>query len=165
MNIPYALYFDNQFYKYMGGAYIAASEGSNGSATMPFVSLKISGPELTPAQKRALQTGFTELMAGPMRKVHDLTAVAIERVEGSDWTTGARPSTTGRSAYAEVKVTQGTNSSEEMQRFIAEGHALLTATLGTLPEATYVVVHEIPAQAWGYAGRTQEARRQLKQAS
>jgi len=131
---------------------------------MPFVSLKIAGPELTPVQKRALQTGFTELMAGPMRKLHDLTAVAIESIETSDWSTGARPSE-GRSAYAEVKVTQGTNSPREMQQFIAEGHALLTATLGTLPEATYVVVHEISAQAWGYAGKTQEARRQLKQAS
>ena len=131
---------------------------------MPFVSLKIAGPELTPVQKRALQTGFTELMAGPMRKLHDLTAVAIESIETSDWSTGARPSE-GRSAYAEVKVTQGTNSPREMQQFIAEGHALLTTTLGTLPEATYVVVHEIPAQAWGYAGKTQEARRQLKQAS
>ena len=131
---------------------------------MPFVSLKIAGPELTPVQKRALQTGFTELMAGPMRKLHDLTAVAIESIETSDWSTGARPSE-GRSAYAEVKVTQGTNSPQELQKFIAEGHALLTATLGTLPEATYVVVHEISAQAWGYAGKTQEARRQLKQAS
>ena len=137
---------------------------SNGSAAMPLVSLKIAGPELTPVQKRALQTGFTKLMAGPMRKVHDLTAVAIERIETSDWSTAARPSE-GRSAYAEVKVTQGTNSPQEMQQFIAEGHALLTATLGTLPEATYVVVHEIPAQAWGYAGKTQEARRQLQQAS
>ena len=137
---------------------------SNGSAAMPFVSLKIAGPELTPVQKRALQTGFTKLMAGPMLKVHDLTAVAIERIETSDWSTAARPSE-GRSAYAEVKVTQGTNSPQEMQQFIAEGHALLTATLGTLPEATYVVVHEIPAQAWGYAGKTQEARRQLQQAS
>ena len=131
---------------------------------MPFVSLKIAGPELTPVQKRALQTGFTELMAGPMRKVHDLTAVAIERIEASNWSTGARPSES-RSAYVEVKVTQGTNSHQEMQQFIAESHALLTATLGTLPEATYVVVHEIPAQAWGYAGKTQDARRQLKQAS
>jgi 4-oxalocrotonate tautomerase len=147
----------------MDGAYIQSIKGSNKSTAMPFVSLKIAGPELTPVQKRALQTGFTELMAGPMHKVHDLTAVA-KRIETSDWSTGARPSE-GRSAYAEVKVTQGTNSPQEMQKFIAEGHALLTATLGTLPEATYVVVHEIPAQAWGYAGKTQEARRQLKQAS
>ena len=164
MSITYGLYFDNQFYKCMGGAYIQSNQRFKQEPAMPFVSLKIAGPELTPVQKRALQTGFTDLMAGPMRKVHDLTTVAIERIETSDWSTGARPSE-GRSAYAEVKVTQGTNSPQEMQKFIAEGHALLTATLGTLPEATYVVVHEIPAQAWGYAGKTQEARRQLKQAS
>jgi 4-oxalocrotonate tautomerase len=130
-------------------------------AAMPFVSLKIAGPELKLAQKRALQSGFTELMAGPMRKVHALTAVAIERVDAEDWTTGGKPSGLVHSAYAEVKVTQGTNTPQEMATFISKGHALLTATLGTLPEATYVVVHEIPAQAWGYAGETQEARRQL----
>jgi 4-oxalocrotonate tautomerase len=142
-----------------------APQAKKQEAAVPFVSLKIAGPELTPAQKRALQSGFTELMAGPMHKVHGLTAVAIERVASDDWTTGGMPSAFGRAAYAEVKVTQGTNSPNEMQRFIAEGHALLTATLGILPEATYVVVHEIPAQAWGYAGETQDARRQLAQAS
>ena len=61
----------------MGGAYIPSIKGSNKSTAMPFVSLKITGTELTPVQKRTLQTGFTDLMAGPMRKVHDLTAVAI----------------------------------------------------------------------------------------
>lgn len=132
---------------------------------MPFISLKIAGPRLTPAQKRALQTGFTDLMAGPMRKVHGLTAVAIEHIPSDDWTIGGLPPALGRAAHAEVKVTQGSNSSHEMQRFIAEGHALLTSTLGILPEATYVVVHEIPAQAWGYAGETQDARRQLAKAS
>ena len=132
---------------------------------MPFVSLKIAGPALNPAQKRALQSGFTELMAGPMRKAPALTAVVIEHFAPDDWTTGGRPSGFGYSAYAEVKVTQGTNTPQEMEKFISEGHALLTATLGLLPEATYVVVHEIPAQAWGYAGETQYARRQLAMAS
>jgi 4-oxalocrotonate tautomerase len=127
---------------------------------MPFVSLKIAGPELTPAQKRALQSGFTDLMGGTMRKVPALTAVAIERIDSDDWTTGGASSASSRAAYAEVKVTQGTNSPQELQSFIAEAHALLTATLGALPEATYVVVHELPAQAWGYAGMTQDARRQ-----
>ena len=132
---------------------------------MPFVSLKIAGPQLTPAQRRTLQSGFTDLMAGPMHKVHGLTAVAIEYIAPDHWTTGGVPPAFGRAAYAEVKVTQDTNSAHEMQRFIAEGHALLTSTLGILPEATYVVVHEIPAQAWGYAGETQDARRQLAKAS
>jgi 4-oxalocrotonate tautomerase len=132
---------------------------------MPFVSIKIAGPEPTPAQKRALQDGFTALMAGPMRKVHGLTAVAIEQIPAENWTTGAAPSPSGRAAYAEVKVTQGTNTPYEMQQFIAEGYALLAGTLGALPEATYVVVHEVPALAWGYSGQTQDARRRLAEAS
>jgi 4-oxalocrotonate tautomerase len=137
----------------------------NREAVMPFVSLKIAGPALTAAQKRALQSGFTDLMAGPMHKVHGLTVVAIEHIAADDWTIGGLPAGYGRAAYAEVKVTQGTNSAREMEQFIAEGHALLTAALGILPEATYVVVHEIPAQGWGYAGETQDARRQLAKAS
>ena len=29
-----------------------------------------------------------------------------------------------------------------------------------LSSATYIVVDEVPAQSWGYDGRTQESRRQ-----
>jgi phenylpyruvate tautomerase PptA (4-oxalocrotonate tautomerase family) len=87
-------------------------------------------------------------MAGPMRKVHDLTAVAIERVETSDWSTGARPSD-GRSAYAEVKVTQGTNSPQRCSNSSPKVTPCSQATLGTLPEATYVVVHEISGASLG----------------
>jgi 4-oxalocrotonate tautomerase len=37
---------------------------------------------------------------------------------------------------------------------------MLATTLATVPEATYVVIHELPASDWGYAGKTQSARRQ-----
>jgi 4-oxalocrotonate tautomerase len=127
---------------------------------MPFVSVKIAGVEMTPPQKKALQSGLTELMGRVMRKVPALTAVAIERIEPDDWAIGAAAPTSGRAAHVEVKVTEGTNSPQEMALFINEAHALLKATLGELPEATYVVIHEIPAVAWGYGGLTQEARRQ-----
>ncbi|MEA2976127.1 MAG: 4-oxalocrotonate tautomerase [Alphaproteobacteria bacterium] len=126
---------------------------------MPFVSVKIAGEPASPAQKSALQSGLTELMGRVMRKVPTLTAVAIEQIASSDWTIGAAP-VSSRAAHIDVKVTQGTNSPAEMARFVKEAHALLKATLGELPEATYVVIHEIPAVAWGYGGLTQEARRQ-----
>jgi 4-oxalocrotonate tautomerase len=127
---------------------------------MPFVSIKVAGVELAPQQKKALQSGLTELMGRVMRKVPALTAVAVEQIAPADWTIGGAPPTSGRAAHVEVKVTEGTNSPQEMALFINEAHALLRTTLGELPEATYVVVHEIPAIAWGYGGLTQEARRQ-----
>jgi 4-oxalocrotonate tautomerase len=127
---------------------------------MPFVSVKIAGEPASPAQKSALQSGLTELMGRVMRKVPTLTAVAIEQIPSADWTVGGAASASGRAAHVDVKVTEGTNSPAEMARFVKEAHALLKTTLGELPEATYVVIHEIPAMAWGYGGLTQEARRQ-----
>ncbi|MEA2991982.1 MAG: 4-oxalocrotonate tautomerase [Alphaproteobacteria bacterium] len=127
---------------------------------MPFVSVKIAGEPASPAQKSALQSGLTELMGRVMRKVPALTAVAIEQIPPADWTVGGAAPVFGRAAHVDVKVTEGTNSPAEMARFVKEAHALLKTTLGELPEATYVVIHEIPAVAWGYGGLTQEARRQ-----
>jgi 4-oxalocrotonate tautomerase len=127
---------------------------------MPFVLVKIAGGELVPPQKQAVQSGLTELMGSVMRKVPALTAVAIERVEYGDWTIGGTVPAAGRAAHVEVTVTEGTNSPQEMALFIEEAHALLKATLGDLPLATYVVIQEVPATAWGYGGLTQESRRQ-----
>lgn len=134
--------------------------GYQGRTLMPFVSVKVAGVEMTSSQKKALQSGLTELMGRVMRKVPALTAVAIERIALDDWTIGGKAPASGRAAHVEVKVTEGTNSPQEMTLFINEAHALLKTTLGELPMATYVVVHEIPVTAWGYGGLTQEARRQ-----
>ncbi|HZS65166.1 MAG TPA: tautomerase family protein [Xanthobacteraceae bacterium] len=127
---------------------------------MPFVSIKVAGTDLSPPQKQAVQLGFTELMGRVMRKVPALTAVAIERIEPDNWTIGGAPPASGRAAHVDVKVTEGTNSQQEMALFIKEAHALLKTTFGELPLATYVVVHELPADAWGYGGLSQQARRQ-----
>jgi 4-oxalocrotonate tautomerase len=126
---------------------------------MPFLSVKIAGKPALPAQKIALQSGLTELMGRVMRKVPALTAVAMEQIPSADWTIGGAASASGRAAHVDVKVTEGTNSPAEMSLFIKEAHALLRNTLGELPEATYVVIHEVPAAAWGYGGLSQEARR------
>lgn len=42
---------------------------------------------------------------------------------------------------------------------IAALHRLLGDTLSAVPEASYIVIHEIAASDWGYAGLTQAARR------
>jgi 4-oxalocrotonate tautomerase len=34
----------------------------------------------------------------------------------------------------------------------------MTALLGDLARASYVVIHEVNADAWGYSGQTQEFR-------
>ena len=62
------------------------------------------------------------------------------------------------SVLAEVKNTAGTNSREEKAALLQRLHRLLVDTLDELAEASYIVIHELPAENWGYAGLTQAAR-------
>jgi 4-oxalocrotonate tautomerase len=126
---------------------------------MPFMHIRLASPRsIGPEQVRHLQTEATRLMASVMRKNAELTSVLVEVVPLQAWSIGARP--TPAAAHLDVKVTQGTNSPEEKERFIAEATALLRDVIGdALPVATYVVVDDVPADAWGYGGLTQDARR------
>ena len=96
-------------------------------------------------------------MAEILRKKGALTAVLVEQVAIGSWAVaGDRVAV---AAHLEAKITAGTNTVAEKARFVAAAHALLREVLGPdLPDATYVVVHEVPADAWGYAGLTQADR-------
>jgi 4-oxalocrotonate tautomerase len=124
---------------------------------MPFVSLKVAGPEIGTGIVAELQREITALMAEVLGKRADLTAVLVEPAPTGGWSVGGEAVV--RAAHVEARVTQGTNTAEEKARFVAAAHDLLVRTLpGPLPLATYVVVQEVPADAWGYGGLTQAER-------
>lgn len=126
---------------------------------MPFINLKIAGRRLSPIEVRELQHDLTQQMGSVLGKKTALTAVLIELLDVSGWSIGARGIDVA--AHLEVSITEGTNTPAEKMDFIAEAHALLRARLGqNLPLETYVVLKEIPADAWGYGGLTQDFRRQ-----
>lgn len=125
---------------------------------MPFVHIRIAGKALNQNDLARLQTETTRLMAEILRKKAALTAVLVEETPVNGWTVGG--AAVAVAAHLEAKITEGTNDPEEKARFIAEATALLKEMCGeTLPVATYVVLHEIPAESWGYDGLTQSARR------
>jgi 4-oxalocrotonate tautomerase len=124
---------------------------------MPFINVKLAGMTLAPEQTHRLQTEITSLMASVLRKKAELTSVLVEQVPAAGWSIGGKPLTVA--AHLDAKVTAGTNTVDEKARFVAAAHALLKAVLGPdLPTATYVVVDELPANAWGYDGLTQAHR-------
>jgi 4-oxalocrotonate tautomerase len=124
---------------------------------MPFVNIKVSGAALTSTQIRELQTRASALMQQVMRKQHALTVVAVEQAAAENWSIGAAH--VPAAAFLEVKVTHGTNSAEEKERFVAQAMQMLREVIGTdLHPTTYVVVHEVPSDAWGYGGYTQANR-------
>lgn len=126
---------------------------------MPFANIKIAGPTLAPEQMQRLQQGTTRLMAEVMGKKPEFTAVLVEQVPVAAWTVGGEQ--VCAAAHLDVKVTAGTNNEPEKARFIAAAMQLLRDVLGgDLNVVTYVVVHELPGDAWGWNGQTQSHRAQ-----
>jgi len=124
---------------------------------MPFVRMTVSGPALAPEQVSRLQTEMTELMASILGKQADLTSVLVEQVAIAGWAIGGTPAKLA--VHVDATITAGTNSPEQKARFIEKTMKLLKSVVGRdLHPATYVVVTEVPANSWGYDGRTQESR-------
>ncbi|MEJ2611545.1 MAG: tautomerase family protein [Candidatus Thiodiazotropha sp.] len=123
---------------------------------MPYIEVTID-PTPTPEQATKLAAGITEALQKETHKRPEVTAVRINSREALLWTinTAKLRQTT---AYMEIKITQGTNSHEEKSSLIARLHQLLLDTLGELEPASYIVLHELPAENWGYAGLTQAHR-------
>jgi 4-oxalocrotonate tautomerase len=126
-------------------------------SVMPFINVKVAGQPLEESQTTAIQHGITSLMAEVLNKKAPLTAVLVEQVPISGWTVGGAG--VPRAAHVDATVSEGTNTSEQKARFIAQANALLRKVLGSdLPLVTYVVIHDVPQDSWGYGGLTQADR-------
>lgn len=124
---------------------------------MPFINVKVAGPQLEKAQIAKIQKQITFLMGEVLHKKAPDTAVLVEQVNVTGWTIGAEP--VSRAAQVDAIVSAGTNTPEQKERFIAKVNSLLREVLGSdLPNVTYVVIHEVPKDSWGYGGLTQAHR-------
>ncbi|MDT3735306.1 MAG: tautomerase family protein [Denitratisoma sp.] len=126
---------------------------------MPFLDIRLSAPCLPEkvAQTAARMTDLTVEILGKRREV---TAAVVQCVATGHWTIGGESlNVAGEgSFFLEANVTAGTNTPAQKAAFVAAAFAAAEAILGRLDAASYVIVREIPAEAWGYQGRTQAAR-------
>jgi 4-oxalocrotonate tautomerase len=60
--------------------------------------------------------------------------------------------------YLDIKVVDGTNTKDEKAAYIAAAFDGLSRLLGDLHEESYIFVHDVRPEAYGYGGRTQEFR-------
>ena len=126
---------------------------------MPILSLKICSrpsPEVSARVAKIL----TDLTVEVLKKKRDLTAVAIEYGAPTEWFIGGRDIGTQPAAtfHLDIKVTEGTNTKDEKALYISRAFAAVESVLGPLAPASYIVVHDVRADSWGYQGETQEAR-------
>ena len=134
---------------------------------MPFINISVSGATLSQAQKQQLFNETTSLMSEVMKKNPDLTSVRIDQYPDDSWAIG-RTSITDRNeigVHMDIKVTSGTNSDDEKSEMISKAMAMLKDVAGATPEASYIVIHDLDAKAWGYDGRTQFARAKEREAA
>lgn len=125
---------------------------------MPFLHIRIAGRNLTDGERLHIQDEATRLAVTLLGKRAEATAVLVEGTPIANWTIGARQLPVA--GYFEILISEDTNTAEEKARFIAAAYGLLEEVLGAhLDPVTYVVIHEIPMENWGYGGQTQESRR------
>lgn len=126
---------------------------------MPYLHIRLS-EEVTPALADRVATTMTQITADQLGKRPEVTAVVVEQVPAPFWFIGARSldATGRRSFHLDITVTDGTNTKQQKAAFVREAFAAMTGMLGELDEASYVVIHDLAADAWGYGGKTQEYR-------
>ncbi len=126
---------------------------------MPILNLKVSANR-SASLSRTLSEGLVEATARILRKKPEITAVAIEYVSPEDWIVGGKSlAEHGKASFwLDIKVVDGTNTKDEKALYLAEVFALMGRILGDLHPESYVLVHEVPADAYGFGGLTQEHR-------
>lgn len=115
------------------------------------------------AEPSELAAGLTDLTARLLRKRRDVTAVHLQPLGTQQvWVGGADPADAESQPLGhyrlQIDVTAGSNSTEEKAEFLAAAHQWLAGVLGPVHPASYVIVHELPADSWGWSGLTQAQR-------
>jgi 4-oxalocrotonate tautomerase len=119
---------------------------------MPYVNATLQAPPSAELTARII-AALTDLTVDVLGKERARTTVVVQYVPGGQWARGGSALPV-RGYFVEVKVTAGTNLRDHKARYVREVNRALQSRLG---EASgYVVVEEVPADSWGYAGETQE---------
>ena len=128
---------------------------------MPYLHIQISG-EADDRLAADVAARAVELTSGGLGKDAALTAVVVDFVPAARWFIGGRvlEGRAERSYHWLVTITDETNTKAEKAAYLSAVHEAMGALLGSVAEHSYVHIADLRAAAYGYGGRTQEARYQ-----
>ncbi len=126
---------------------------------MPYINVKVAAKP-DPVLSARLAAGISELTRMHLRKDPTITAVGIDYVDPAHWFAGGDSlAEQGKSSFwLDIKVVDGTNTKAEMASYLEAMFETMSDLLGDLHDESYLLVHEVPAHAYGYGGNTQEFR-------
>ncbi len=126
---------------------------------MPILNVKVS-QAASPALTERISEMLLELTTRILHKKRELTAIVIDFVPPENWIVGGKSLAVQQktSFYFDIKVVDGTNTKDEKAQYVHEAFAAFAALLGALHEESYIYIHDVRAEAYGFGGLTQEYR-------
>lgn len=127
---------------------------------MPLITVTVSSPHPQMPAKAAIAAEVSRLSSSILHKDPKVTAVIVATVPPEDWFCGGRSLAEAQRAsmWLDIHITDGTNTKDEKAAFIAETYAAFGRLLGPLHEESYVHVHDVRDDAYGFGGLTQGRR-------
>jgi 4-oxalocrotonate tautomerase len=126
---------------------------------MPIINVSVTGkPDAGLSARIAKEV--TEITALQLRKDPTITAVAVSYIDPQHWFAGGKSlAEQGTSTFwLDIKVVDGTNTKLELEAYLNAIFDAFGGLLGEVHHESYAFVHEVPASAYGYGGKTQEFR-------
>ena len=127
---------------------------------MPMITVRYVTPKPRPELRAPIAALASKLAAEHLGKDPGVTAVLVEPADPEGWfIAGAHPTAAGRSAFwLDIKITAGTNLKGETTTFVQAAFEAMQHLLGPLHDESYVFVHAVDGDAYGFGGRTQNGR-------
>ena len=127
---------------------------------MPLITITTASPDLRIPTKARIAAEISRLSSSLLHKDPKVTAVIITSVDPEDWFCGGRSLTDVglASFWLDIHIVDGTNTKDEKAAFIAATFEVMGTILGPLHEESYVHVHDVRDDAYGYGGLTQGQR-------
>ena len=126
---------------------------------MPYLNIRIAGEESADIAERIVTSLMTHTSA-ILGKKPEVTSIAVDFVHPGLWFVGGKSvhSQNMTTFYLDIKITDGTNTKSEKAQYVRAVYSDLEKILGDLAPASYIVIHDVRADSWGFEGRTQEHR-------
>jgi len=127
---------------------------------MPLITVTFSSQHSQSASKAAIAAEVNRLSSAFLNNDPKVTAIIVQRVEPEDWFAGGNSLADQglASVWLDIHVTEGNKTKDEKAKFIAEALKAMCKLLGPLHQESYIHVHEVRGDAYGYGGLTQERR-------
>jgi len=127
---------------------------------MPLIAITVASPHKHTLEKGRIAAEVSRLSSTILRKDPKVTAVIVTIVPPEDWFCAGRSLAEANLAsfWLDIHIVDGSNTKDEKATFIAAAYSSMKALIGPLHEESYVHVHDVRDDAYGFGGLTQGRR-------